>query len=190
MTLFSFCFSKTCIFLSMPKRTREEQEASDSNDESEQLVELEEVEEEEQFDATPDKAAGLSSTISRLLKSSSTQILPQIQSRINTQKLDEKAKKVLKSETQKEDLAYNPRPDANSSDKILRKIATRGVVVLFNAIRHAQKTEVVKEDEKIEISKSKFKEMIDVQKEASVEWIRDDFVEKEANKVKSWDEEE
>jgi hypothetical protein len=107
----------------------------------------------------------------------------------------------------------NATGEAVDYEKRLRRVGTRGVVVLFNAIRHAQKSvegegsvkriaeEQVGTDRVVKIGKSSFKDMIAVQgqevrKEPAdagdkVDWIRDDFVEIEAQRAsKAWDEED
>ncbi|KAI9336809.1 hypothetical protein BDR26DRAFT_864661 [Obelidium mucronatum] len=71
---------------------------------------------------------------------------------LDDQKLEEKAKRILSSEKKLKtvDVARVKREDlvfVNDLEKRLRKVATRGVVKLFNAIRVAQKTvESVKAD--------------------------------------------
>ncbi|KAJ3118051.1 pre-60S ribosomal particles component [Nowakowskiella sp. JEL0407] len=64
-----------------------------------------------------------------------------IEQKIDSQKLDEKAKKLISSQKKKRHADGKVLPDITRMDyeKKLRKVATRGVVQLFNAIRIAQK---------------------------------------------------
>jgi hypothetical protein len=106
----------------------------------------------------------------------------------------------------------NATGEAIDYEKRLRRVGTRGVVVLFNAIRHAQKSvegegavkriaeEEAGTDKIVKIGRTSFKEMIAVQGEEvrnqpaageKVDWIRDDFIELEGQKQsKAWDEDE
>jgi hypothetical protein len=125
---------------------------------------------------------------------------------------------LLKAAKAQRDSYHIPNPMRNATgeaidyEKRLRRVGTRGVVVLFNAIRHAQKSvegegavkriaeDDVGTDRVVKIGKSSFKSMIAVQgqevrdKEPAgdkVDWIRDDFIEIEAQKAsKAWDEED
>lgn len=125
---------------------------------------------------------------------------------------------LVKAAKAQRDSYHIPNPMLNATgeavdyEKRLRRVGTRGVVVLFNAIRHAQKSvegegsikriaeEEVGTDRVVKIGKSSFKDMIAVQGQEvrkepdagdKVDWIRDDFVEIEAGKAsKAWDEED
>ncbi|KAI8588730.1 Rrp15p-domain-containing protein [Geranomyces variabilis] len=89
---------------------------------------------------------------------------------INNEKLEDKARRVITAEKKKKIEVGHVVPDHTTTDyeKKLRKVATRGVVKLFNAIRVAQRTaEEVKSDGVLKnrdaapvISKNTFLDMI------------------------------
>ncbi|KAJ3328370.1 hypothetical protein HDU76_010098 [Blyttiomyces sp. JEL0837] len=89
---------------------------------------------------------------------------------IDDHKLELKAKKALSSEKKQKFEIGRSKPESatNDSEKRLRKIATRGVVKLFNAIRAAQKTVEYTKSEGIQknskkaptLSKGSFLQMI------------------------------
>jgi transposase-like protein len=126
---------------------------------------------------TVNKAPLFSTEISKILKENSTTSRPVlsrkrgIEKTIDDEKLMEKARKILKSEKHSKELRVVPQ--VNEHEKELKKIATKGVVQLFNALRQAQKSakEEQQEKEKERTTKKAFLDSI-----KQVSFLKDDFV--------------
>jgi predicted DNA-binding antitoxin AbrB/MazE fold protein len=148
------------------------------------------------------KKSKLSSVISKILTTKANQKRPvlslkrKIEIDLDDKKLEEKAKKKI-SQDKKEHLEIGrvyPTNDTLPYEKSLKKIGTRGVVQLFNALRQAQKVDL-EEGEKV--TKDTFLKALKVKgiekneetrAEKIVPFLRKDFATEKA--TKHWDEEE
>jgi hypothetical protein len=93
-----------------------------------------------------DKTAKMSNALNKILDSSfkSKPILSlskEIEKSLNNHKLEQKALKILLA-SKKTKLSVKKCPAVDAREKALRKVATRGVVQLFNAIKSSQKKKV------------------------------------------------
>ncbi|KAJ1526486.1 hypothetical protein HK096_011530 [Nowakowskiella sp. JEL0078] len=136
-----------------------------------------------------------------------------IERNIDDQKIDEKARKILSKQKKKKESDGRVMPDLTKMDyeKKLRKLATKGVVQLFNAIRIAQKASVPIDDkimaptakaEQGRLSKNVFLNALKVGEKANettgnpkknadkntapVSWLKSDYMTKPAES--HWDE--
>lgn len=104
-----------------------------------------------QDDDVPDKSMKMSNALNKILDSSykTKPILSlnkEIEKSLNNHKLEQKALKILLA-SKKVKIQFKKAPGIDGNEKSLRKIATRGVVQLFNAIKSNQKVkkEILKE---------------------------------------------
>lgn len=98
---------------------------------------------EQEDDPVPDKSMKMSNALNKILDSSfkTKPILSlnkEIEKSLNNHKLEQKALKILLA-SKKVKIQFKRTPGIDGNEKTLRKIATRGVVQLFNAIKSSQK---------------------------------------------------
>ncbi|KAJ3273498.1 Molybdate-anion transporter [Terramyces sp. JEL0728] len=153
------------------------------------------------------KTTKLSSVISKILETGAKTNRPvlslkrKIEKDIDEEKLEERAKKLLTTDKKKEKDVGRIIPDNSDLDyeKSLRKMATKGVVQLFNALRAAQKSVNEVENDGVlknvdvvpSVSKETFIKALKQEKEITnaeaVPFLQDDYGMKAP---KHWDEEE
>ncbi|ORX64163.1 Rrp15p-domain-containing protein [Anaeromyces robustus] len=147
---------------------------NDSNysDEDELNDEMSDDENEKNTD-TQGRNIALASVMSRILNTDTNEkpILAkakEIEQKIEDEKLDYKARKAITAERKKLEEKDRVIPDYTTFEyeKKLRKLATRGVVKLFNAIKTAQEksnevhTLVTNKKPKVEVAKKSFMDML------------------------------
>jgi hypothetical protein len=93
-----------------------------------------------------DKTAKMSNALNKILDSSFKtkpilSLSKDIEKSLNNHKLEQKALKILLA-SKKTKLSVKKCPAVDAREKALRKVATRGVVQLFNAIKSSQKKKV------------------------------------------------
>jgi hypothetical protein len=181
-----------------------EGEASDTDKESLSGSDKEEIDsemaEQEKVQVQEAKSKKMKSVISKILAQNQPILSKKrkLETEIDEQKLEQKAKKLITSQRKlkREVGRVKPGPETLSYEKTLRKVATRGVIQLFNALRQVQKEVKELNEDGIQkhaaevplVSKSVFlKALKEPSNEQKVSFLKDDFVLKT---TKHWDEED
>ena len=169
----------------MVKRDLKELEESEASSFEEELASIEEEasekEEEAAFTEEKDIQRGMASTISRLLKTKKGTILDKtkINKEIDEKILNAKAVKKLN----KVQITFEKQVDVTDmAEREMKKIATRGVVMMLNAMRG----EGITKDEFLNKIKTSSREK-EEESSAMPEWTRDEFDVKQVGN--NWDQE-
>lgn len=187
--------------------SEEEEEQQTSDEESSVEPEVESSDEEEQQEETNGFAGAMSLVLSQNIADSKTPILAkrttQLMRTIAESKSQHKVKKVTAEERrrQKEKNVVLPNYTTLAKDRQLRKIATKGVVALFNAItKHQQSANLqveskLKKQQQVEVkamSKANFLNLLkdNTEKASTSDWkvLDDKFM--MGAKLKHWDQSE
>jgi hypothetical protein len=120
-----------------------DEEIVDSEEHQSEKEESQEHTENSKVDALQQKTKKLSSVISKIISSEQPILAKKrkLETDIDEAKLEEKAKKLITSQRKlKKDVGrVKPTPETLTFEKQLKKVATKGVVQLFNALRKVQK---------------------------------------------------